>query len=160
MRSDWQSEAWDRQFVDAGEVLRARRLEAQVTKTLPASVMASSPLLPTLLLILAVLGFGQLTYVLIAFGVAVGAFISVALAREDRRFLDSRSPGKTGLPSPYIALIAPWLYLCLRGNRLFPSDPRALNPFWQNMGFGILFWVTVIAFPTLVGTGEMLLDRQ
>lgn len=160
MRSDWQSGAWDQQFVDAGDVLRARLQGARETKNLPASLIAHSPLLPTLLLVVAVLGFGQLTYILIAFGVAVGAVISVVLAREDRRILNARGLGKIGLPSPYIALIAPWLYLCLRGNRLFQSDPRALIPFWQNVGLGILFWVTVTIFPTLVGTGQMLLNLQ
>jgi hypothetical protein len=133
---------------------------AQVSKNVACSILAYSPLIPTLAAMMLVVGLVQLTYVVIAFGAAVGAVLSVVFAREDARTLRSRGFSETAIPSPYIASVAPWLYLWLRGNGLFLADPRSLRPFWQHVGLTLVFLLTVLVFPTIGGIGRMLLELQ
>lgn len=140
----------------ARDILRA----AKVSKNAAVSTLAVLPLVPTVVVVLLVIDVVQLSYVSIAFCVAVGAVLSVVLAREDTRILRARGFDDVYLPSSYIAGIAPWLYLWLRGHRLFRADPRSLRPFWQHAGLVIVFWLTLIAFPTVAGIGGILLEMQ
>lgn len=157
---EWDSSSAKRPSVFTGAAAIYYRPAVKVSKNVAASLLAYLPLIPTLAIVLLVVGELKLTYVVIAFGAAVGAVVSVVLAREDARVLLSRGFDEAAIPSPFIASIAPWLYLGLRGNKLFPDDARSLRPFWQHVGLTIVFVLTAMVFPALGGLGRMLLDRH
>lgn len=130
----------------------------QVSRNLAGSMLGYSPAVPALAILLALSASGRLTSVAIIFGAILSSLFAVVLAREDRSILLQRGFSETVLPSPYIASIAPWLYLWLRGNRIFSLDLLSLKPFWRHVAFTLVLLFTVFVFPTVAGIGRMLLD--
>ena len=157
---EWDQTDWGRRPKSVSEQTRDIRRAAKVSKNAASSMLAALPLVPTIAAVLLVIGVLKLSYLVIVFLAAVGAVIAVVLAREDVRSLRAREFDESPLPSPYIAAIAPWLYLWIRGNRLFLADPASLRPFWQHVALSVVLVLTLIMFPTAAGIGRILLEMQ
>jgi hypothetical protein len=64
--------------------------------------------------------------------IVAGMFAKLLFAEADMRALERRE--FSNLPTKYLALLPPVVYLGVRGSRLFDQTHSGLKPFWANIG--------------------------
>jgi hypothetical protein len=85
---------------------------------------------------------------------AVGLIVNLFLADRDRSLLINR--GFERPASQYLALLPPFVYLAVRGNRVFNQVFTGLRPLWANVA-QIVIWPIIATIVQLWGGAFQLL---
>ena len=108
-----------------------RRLQRGSSNTLASWIIAISPLIQLGVHVTAYFVGGYVTWVAVGAIVALMAGTTAVLAWYDGEQLETRGYGKTA--SPYWALLAPSVYLFVRGQRTSLRNFEGYGPLWGHL---------------------------